>query len=103
MLLDTTSTSMNVVCEACLRPKGINEVDGTKGGTVRNGDLATKPTAIIMQPTTFRHFDLRGNDLSTLRGAANLSGAVITREQRQQLAEALVAELDLTYAADEQP
>jgi uncharacterized protein YjbI with pentapeptide repeats len=51
----------------------------------------------------FRHFDLRGNDLSTLRGAANLSGAVITREQRQQLAEALVAELDLTYAADEQP
>jgi uncharacterized protein YjbI with pentapeptide repeats len=48
----------------------------------------------------YRDFDLRGNDLSTLRGAASLGGAVITPAQRQELAEALVAEIDLNYVED---
>ncbi|WP_328995781.1 pentapeptide repeat-containing protein [Kribbella sp. NBC_01245] len=42
-------------------------------------------------------FDFRGNDLSTIRGAGNLNGILVTPVQRQELAEALVSELDLRY------
>jgi uncharacterized protein YjbI with pentapeptide repeats len=41
--------------------------------------------------------DLRGTDLSAVRGAANLDGVLINPTQRDELAEALVAELDLHY------
>ena len=50
----------------------------------------------------YREFDFRDNDLSTIRGAANLDGALISRAQRQQLAEALVSELDLCYLEDDE-
>ncbi|MBB5980646.1 pentapeptide repeat-containing protein [Kribbella solani] len=46
-------------------------------------------------------FDVRGTDLTTVRGAASLSGTLITPEQRYQLAEALVNELDLRYPEDD--
>jgi uncharacterized protein YjbI with pentapeptide repeats len=45
----------------------------------------------------FHEFDLRHTDLSTIRGAANLAGAVVSPGQRQELAEALVSELDFHY------
>ncbi|MFF0412509.1 pentapeptide repeat-containing protein [Kitasatospora sp. NPDC004745] len=45
----------------------------------------------------YQGLDLRGNDLSALRGAAHLARVVIDRPQRAELAEALVAELDVTY------
>jgi uncharacterized protein YjbI with pentapeptide repeats len=53
--------------------------------------------AVELVGGNFRDFDFRGNDLSTLRGAASLGGAIVSHEQRPQLAEALIAELDLTY------
>ncbi len=46
----------------------------------------------------YRGLDLRGNDLSQLCGLASLEQIVIDPAQRLQLAEALAAELDVTYA-----
>ncbi|WP_162869943.1 pentapeptide repeat-containing protein [Kitasatospora cineracea] len=46
----------------------------------------------------YQDLDLRGNDLSTVRGAANLGKVIIDRAQQAELAEALVAELDVTFA-----
>jgi uncharacterized protein YjbI with pentapeptide repeats len=48
----------------------------------------------------YQDCDLRGNDLSTLRGVAELRKVIIDRPQQTQLAEALVAELDVTYGED---
>ncbi|GHF50917.1 hypothetical protein GCM10018790_30900 [Kitasatospora xanthocidica] len=45
----------------------------------------------------YQGLDLRGNDLTTLRGVANLGKVLIDRTQRAELAEALVAELDVTF------
>jgi len=53
--------------------------------------------AVTFAGGRYEEFDLRGNDLSTIRGAANLDGAVIAPAQRPELAEAFVAELDLRY------
>lgn len=47
-----------------------------------------------------RDLDLRGNDLSQLRGVASLKRVIIDRAQTVQLAEALAAELNLTYGDD---
>lgn len=49
---------------------------------------------------TYRGLDLRGNDLSRLRGLASLKQIVIDRAQTLQLAEALAADLDVTYGED---
>ncbi|GGZ92835.1 hypothetical protein GCM10010344_70650 [Streptomyces bluensis] len=49
---------------------------------------------------TYRSLDLRGNDLSQLRGLASLKQVIIDRAQTLQLAEALAAELDVTYGED---
>ncbi len=46
---------------------------------------------------TYTGFDFRSTDLSTIRGAGHLNGALIDRVQRLELAEALVSELDLHY------
>lgn len=46
---------------------------------------------------TYRGCDLRGNDLSSARGVANLHGIVIDRAQTLQLAEALAADLGVTF------
>ncbi|GHH70707.1 hypothetical protein GCM10018793_05160 [Streptomyces sulfonofaciens] len=48
----------------------------------------------------YRGLDLRGNDLSQLRGIASLKQVIIERAQTLQLAEALAAELDVTYGED---
>ncbi|AKG41412.1 pentapeptide repeats family protein [Streptomyces xiamenensis] len=48
----------------------------------------------------YRGLDLRGNDLSQLRGLASLKQIVIDQAQTLQLAEALAAELDLTFSED---
>ncbi|MGI5341297.1 pentapeptide repeat-containing protein [Streptomyces sp. CA-181903] len=48
----------------------------------------------------YRDCDLRGNDLSTLRGAAALKKIIIDRAQVAQLAEALATELEITYGDD---
>lgn len=42
-------------------------------------------------------FDFRGNDLSSIRGASCLDGILVDPVQRQEIAEALVSELDLRY------
>ena len=44
--------------------------------------------------------DLRGNDLSRLRGLASLGRIVIDRAQSLQLAEALAVELDVAFGED---
>ncbi|UCM88546.1 pentapeptide repeat-containing protein [Streptomyces marincola] len=49
---------------------------------------------------TYRGLDLRGNDLGRLRGVASLSQVIIDRAQTLQLAEAIAAELDVTYGED---
>ncbi|MFB8198701.1 pentapeptide repeat-containing protein [Kitasatospora purpeofusca] len=46
----------------------------------------------------YQGLDLRGNDLTTLRGVAHLAKVVIDRTQQAELAEALIAELDVTFA-----
>ncbi|RKN39699.1 pentapeptide repeat-containing protein [Streptomyces hoynatensis] len=48
----------------------------------------------------YRGLDLRGNDLSQLRGLASLKHIVIDRAQTLQLADALTAELKVTYGED---
>ncbi|WP_177244828.1 pentapeptide repeat-containing protein [Streptomyces sp. yr375] len=48
----------------------------------------------------YRGLDLRGNDLSRLRGLASLKQIVIDQAQTLQLAEALAAELDVTFGED---
>ncbi|ELP66107.1 hypothetical protein STRTUCAR8_01848 [Streptomyces turgidiscabies Car8] len=47
-----------------------------------------------------RGLDLRGNDLSQLRGLASLKQIVIDHAQTLQLAEALAVELDVTFGED---
>ncbi|GAB3953191.1 pentapeptide repeat-containing protein [Kribbella albertanoniae] len=46
---------------------------------------------------TYTNFDFRGTDLSTVRGAGYLNGILIDPMQRQEVAEALVSELELHY------
>ncbi|WP_198358367.1 pentapeptide repeat-containing protein [Streptomyces fildesensis] len=48
----------------------------------------------------YRGLDLRDNDLSQLRGLGCLKQIVIDRAQKLQLAEALTAELDVTFGED---
>ncbi|MFJ6798029.1 pentapeptide repeat-containing protein [Streptomyces sp. NPDC091268] len=48
----------------------------------------------------YRDADLRGNDLSRIRGVANLAKVLITPAQQADLAEALVADLDITLEDD---
>ncbi|MFI9237838.1 pentapeptide repeat-containing protein [Streptomyces sp. NPDC053079] len=48
----------------------------------------------------YRDCDLRGNDLSALRGTAALKKVLIDRAQVAQLADALAAELEVTYGED---
>lgn len=48
----------------------------------------------------YRGLDLRGNDLSQLRGLSSLQQVIIDRAQTLQLAEALTAELDVTFGED---
>lgn len=45
----------------------------------------------------YSNLDLRGNDLSQLHGLSSLKKIVIDQAQTLQLAEALAAELDVTY------
>lgn len=49
----------------------------------------------------YRGCDLRGNDLSAVKGAASLRRAIIDRAQTMQLGEALAAELEMTVGDDE--
>lgn len=49
-------------------------------------------------PGNYRGTDLRGSDLATVVGAGNLTGALISPDQEHQLAQALLADLDLTVA-----
>ena len=51
-------------------------------------------------PGSYRGCDLRGNDLSAVSGAHHLKHIVIDRAQTIQLAEALAAELDVTFGDD---
>ncbi|MGK5534121.1 pentapeptide repeat-containing protein [Streptomyces sp. URMC 129] len=46
---------------------------------------------------TYRHTDLRGNDLSTLRGVPALKQILIDRPQQTELAHALTTELGITF------
>ncbi|MFD7320558.1 pentapeptide repeat-containing protein [Streptomyces sp. NPDC059875] len=48
----------------------------------------------------YRDTDLRGNDLSTIRGVANLAKIRIAPGQQTELAQALVNELDITLGDD---
>ncbi|WEB38781.1 pentapeptide repeat-containing protein [Streptomyces yunnanensis] len=48
----------------------------------------------------YRGTDLRGNDLATIRGLANLKKVRIDPGQEADLAQALVAELDITLGED---
>ncbi|MFD7509376.1 pentapeptide repeat-containing protein [Streptomyces sp. NPDC059853] len=48
----------------------------------------------------YRGLDLRGNDLSQVRGLSSLRGIVIDHSQASQLTEALTAELDITFGED---
>lgn len=49
---------------------------------------------------SYRGLDLRGNDLSRLRGVGSLRRIIVDRAQTLQLAEALAAELEFSYDGD---
>jgi uncharacterized protein YjbI with pentapeptide repeats len=51
-------------------------------------------------PGGYRGLDLRGNDLSGIRGAQHLSRVVIDRAQLLELAQALAAELEVSFGDD---
>lgn len=51
-------------------------------------------------PGRYRDTDLRGNDLSDIRGAGNLARVRISHGQQAELAEALVHELGITIGDD---
>jgi uncharacterized protein YjbI with pentapeptide repeats len=51
-------------------------------------------------PGAYRGCDLRGNDLSGIRGVRHLSRVVIDRAQVLQLAEALAADLEVSFGDD---
>ncbi len=51
----------------------------------------------------YRDTDLRGNDLSTIRGTANLTGVLLDPAQPDQLTRALLTELDATVLPLDQP
>jgi len=51
-------------------------------------------------PGGYRGCDLRGNNLSGIRGAHHLSRVVIDRAQLLQLAEALAADLEVSFGDD---
>jgi len=48
----------------------------------------------------YRNCDLRGNDLSAVGGVHHLNHAVIDRSQLPQLAEALAAQLEVTFGEE---
>ncbi|MDT0323163.1 pentapeptide repeat-containing protein [Streptomyces millisiae] len=48
----------------------------------------------------YRGLDLRGNTLSQLRGLSSLKQVIVDQAQMLQLAEALAAELDVTFGED---
>ncbi len=56
--------------------------------------------ATSFQPGTYRGTDLRGNDLSVIRGGVNLKRILIDRHQLPDLSLVLVDELGITIAAD---
>ncbi|MFJ9843048.1 pentapeptide repeat-containing protein [Kitasatospora sp. NPDC101155] len=49
---------------------------------------------------TYKATDLRGNDLTAIRGIGNLTKVVIDRAQQIELTQALMAELDITFGDD---
>lgn len=51
-------------------------------------------------PGNYRGCDLRGNDLSAVTGAHHLKRVILDRAQLLQLAEALAAEMDVTFGED---
>lgn len=51
-------------------------------------------------PGHYRGCDLRGNNLSTLTGAAHLKHVIIDRAQVMHLGEALAAELEMAFGED---
>jgi len=51
-------------------------------------------------PGSYRGCDLRGNDLSAVTGAHYLKRVIIDRAQLLQLAEALAAELDVSFGEE---
>ena len=53
-------------------------------------------------PGVYRDSDLRGCDLSTVRGAGNLKRVIISPLQESELAQALISGLDLTVTDDPQ-
>jgi uncharacterized protein YjbI with pentapeptide repeats len=53
--------------------------------------------AAEFEPGTYRGCDLRGNDLSAISGPQHLKHVVLDRVQVLQLAEALSAELGVTF------
>lgn len=79
----------------------LNDVTFTRcafpGGAITDCDLRT----VEFDGGGYDQCDLRDTDLTTVRGASNLTGALITADQRYQLAEALVSELHLRYPEDE--
>src|SRR5689334_3426121 len=69
-------------------------------GTSRQGGRAAPGPVWLQRLISAVCFwrDQRGNDLAQLRGNASFRQVVIDRAQTLQLAEALAAELDVTYS-----
>jgi uncharacterized protein YjbI with pentapeptide repeats len=53
-------------------------------------------------PGSYKGCDLRGNQLSSVTGIHNLKSVIIDRHQLLQIAEAMAAELDVTFGDEQQ-
>ncbi|MEU8919468.1 pentapeptide repeat-containing protein [Kitasatospora sp. NPDC048545] len=49
---------------------------------------------------SYRELDLRGNDLSEVRGTGNLAKVILDRGQEAELARALITELEVVFGED---
>ncbi|MFF5243543.1 pentapeptide repeat-containing protein [Streptosporangium sp. NPDC000095] len=83
----------SVIFSACsLREASFSATDLSGGVAIDDCDL----TLAEFNDGKYRNLDLRGNDLSGIRGVSALKNIIIDRPQLQGLAEAFAAEMEIT-------
>lgn len=74
----------------------IDELDLTEAKAVRIAFVNTTVQTLDVERSTLKHFDLRGAELSQIRGIESLKGITISELQLAELAPILAAHLGIT-------
>jgi uncharacterized protein YjbI with pentapeptide repeats len=95
-VLDQVRAAGPVIFEHC----SLREAEFT--GCILPGSLFDECDLTLADfgPGNYRGCDLRGNDVSAVTGTHNLKRVILDRAQLLQLAEALAAEMDVTFGED---